>query len=99
MGGLLLVSPEHRLSLHLKQDELWGVDPSTWTALAEMDLVNFVDIMDENDVLLHHRCARTCVCVRMRDGVCAAPQACARACVRVHMRLCACVCVCASAHV
>jgi len=62
VGGLLLVSPEHRLSLHLKQDELWGVDPSTWTALAEMDLVNFVDIMDENDVLLHHRCARTCVC-------------------------------------
>jgi hypothetical protein len=63
-GGLLLVAPEHRLSLHLKWHELRGAaiggSAEAAAAVAELDGLagmRFVDVMDESDELMHHRWA------------------------------------------
>ncbi|GLC49187.1 thioredoxin-disulfide reductase [Pleodorina starrii] len=61
-GGLLLVAPEHRLSLQLKRLEL-GVgqqkqDDETadiCTALDHLAAMPYLDLLDESDELLHHR--------------------------------------------
>ncbi len=55
VGGLLLVAPEHRLSLQLKRDELWDADPDACAELDELESMAYIDIMDENDVLLSHK--------------------------------------------
>ncbi len=63
-GGLLLVAPEQRLSLHLKWHELRGAaicgSAEATSAVAELSGlagVRFVDVMDESDELMHHRWA------------------------------------------
>ncbi len=60
MGGLLLVAPEHRLSLQLKQQELLlqGTPAATVVGrqLQQLASLPYVDILDESDELLHHRC-------------------------------------------
>jgi len=57
VGGLLLVAPEHRLSLMLKRDELWQAGERDTCAAIDVltSEVPYTDILDENDVLLHHR--------------------------------------------
>eukprot|EP00983_Pelagomonas_calceolata_P080413 1155136-Pelagomonas_calceolata.AAC.1 len=55
VGGLLLVAPEHRLSLQLKRDELWGHDHAVCAMLDKLSAMPYIDIIDENDVMLHHR--------------------------------------------
>lgn len=56
---MLLVAPEHRLSLRLKWHELWSRGGDANRALcAALDTVfdvPSVDLMDESDELLHHR--------------------------------------------
>ncbi|EFJ48301.1 hypothetical protein VOLCADRAFT_104794 [Volvox carteri f. nagariensis] len=64
-GGLLLVAPEHRLSLLLKRQEMWQQQQSrpdgqdvVATAVAALDQLAslpYLDILDESDELLHHR--------------------------------------------
>lgn len=57
-GGVLLVAPEHRLSLKLKRQELWeqGVERAAETAaLDRLEALPYLDILDESDELLHHR--------------------------------------------
>jgi hypothetical protein len=49
-----MVAPEHRLSLEVKGDELWQ-DEGLKQELVELEALPYIDIMDENDVLLHHR--------------------------------------------
>ncbi|GLC35571.1 thioredoxin-disulfide reductase [Pleodorina starrii] len=61
-GGLLLVAPEHRLSLQLKRLEL-GVGQQKQdeemedicTALDHLAAMPYLDLLDESDELLHHR--------------------------------------------
>lgn len=58
---MLLVAPEHRLSLHLKWHELWARgDDAARATCGALDLVRAVpcvDLLDESDELLHHRWA------------------------------------------
>ncbi|GIL75394.1 hypothetical protein Vretifemale_5196 [Volvox reticuliferus] len=57
-GGLLLVAPEHRLSMGLKRIELGalGVEKAAECAgLDRLAAMPYVDILDESDELLHHR--------------------------------------------
>ncbi|KAG2496538.1 hypothetical protein HYH03_005361 [Edaphochlamys debaryana] len=65
-GGLLLVAPEHRLSLLLKRTELAlraerceaGAQQALLTccsALDELAGLPYMDVLDESDELLHHR--------------------------------------------
>ncbi len=57
VGGLLLVAPEHRLSLQLKWHELRTKgDDATCRALDGLAALPYVDVLDESDELLHHRC-------------------------------------------
>lgn len=62
-GGLLLVVPEHRLSLQLKWQELWlKGDAASRAVCAELEALAampFLDLLDESDELLHHRCRHT----------------------------------------
>ena len=57
----MLVAPEWRLSLELKYLELWGqrgdlgVD-ATLRSLQALFQLPFLDVLDECDELLHHRC-------------------------------------------
>jgi hypothetical protein len=56
VGGLLLVSPNDRLSLQLKWHELRGKgDQGVCAALDELAALPFQDLLDESDELLHHR--------------------------------------------
>lgn len=56
VGGLLLVAPEHRLSLLLKSYELWGAgDNTVFGQLQQIMALPYQDILDESDELLHHR--------------------------------------------
>jgi hypothetical protein len=75
-GGVLLVAPEHRLSLQLKQHETWlsherqsGAMSAVTECLKQPDNLQavskmmdqlqrfpYVDILDESDEVLHHRC-------------------------------------------
>ena len=59
VGGMLLVAPEHRLSLHLKWHELWGRSTDEASAVCRaLDViaaVPCVDLLDESDELMHHR--------------------------------------------
>jgi len=56
VGGLLLVAPEHRASLRLKRDEiwLWG-DRAVTSQLDLLAALPYVDVVDENDVVLSHK--------------------------------------------
>lgn len=57
-GGLLLVTPEHRLSLELKCQELWEQGPESTVETAVLDRLKalpYLDILDESDELLHPR--------------------------------------------
>eukprot|EP00899_Mesostigma_viride_P019524 jgi/Mesvir1/27573/Mv07318-RA.1 len=56
-GGILLVAPEHRLSLKLKRLELAARpgNEETCRLLEQLDNRDFIDILDESDELLHHR--------------------------------------------
>ncbi|CAM9849170.1 unnamed protein product [Discosporangium mesarthrocarpum] len=62
-GGVLLVTPEHRQSLHLKRLELLraraaGDGGEAGDIAKEIEVVEglrYVDILDESDELLHHR--------------------------------------------
>lgn len=62
IGGVLLVAPEHRNSLHLKYLELalaGGIeDTSTDLASSLLHLhssLPYYDILDESDEVLHHQ--------------------------------------------
>jgi hypothetical protein len=59
VGGLLLMAPEHRLSLQLKGQELWlrdgEQDRAVWAELQGLASLPFLDLLDESDELLHHR--------------------------------------------
>ncbi|KAF5833854.1 hypothetical protein DUNSADRAFT_9691 [Dunaliella salina] len=55
VGGLLLVAPEHRLSLELKRDELFSHDHAVCAEMDKLSAMPYIDIIDENDVMLHHR--------------------------------------------
>jgi hypothetical protein len=55
VGGLLLVAPEHRLSFQLKRDELWGLQDATCAEMDRLAAMHYIDIVDEIDVMLHHR--------------------------------------------
>eukprot|EP00899_Mesostigma_viride_P019526 jgi/Mesvir1/27575/Mv07320-RA.1 len=56
-GGILLVAPEHRLSLKLKRLELAARpgNEETCRLLEQLDNRSLIDILDESDELLHHR--------------------------------------------
>jgi hypothetical protein len=56
-GGLLLLAPEHRLSLKLKRLELGAQQgkQEVCKLLDQFAQLPFLDIMDEVDELLHHR--------------------------------------------
>ncbi|PNH10973.1 hypothetical protein TSOC_002217 [Tetrabaena socialis] len=57
-GGLLLVAPEHRVSLQLKGLELLGAGKDAAGVCAALDSVArlpYLDLLDESDQLLHHR--------------------------------------------
>ncbi|PNH12760.1 hypothetical protein TSOC_000242, partial [Tetrabaena socialis] len=57
-GGLLLVAPEHRLSLQLKWHELRAEGRATAQVCAVLQAVArlpYCDLLDESDELLHHR--------------------------------------------
>ncbi|CAN0502560.1 unnamed protein product, partial [Discosporangium mesarthrocarpum] len=62
-GGVLLVTPEHRQSLHLKKLELLraraaGDGGEIGDTAKEIEVVEglwYVDVLDESDELLHHR--------------------------------------------
>ena len=52
----MLVTPEHRLSLMLKRQELWEQGkPDLCSLLDKLDSLPYKDILDESDELLHHR--------------------------------------------
>jgi hypothetical protein len=59
VGGLLLVVPEHRMSLELKWYELrMKGDPQALAVCKELQAlaaVPYLDVLDESDELLHHR--------------------------------------------
>ncbi|WIA08442.1 hypothetical protein OEZ85_007879 [Tetradesmus obliquus] len=59
VGGLLLVVPEHRMSLELKWHELQlkgGLqDLAVCSELQALAAVPYLDVLDESDELLHHR--------------------------------------------
>ncbi|KXZ49831.1 hypothetical protein GPECTOR_19g282 [Gonium pectorale] len=57
-GGMLLVAPEHRLSLQLKCHELRAAGEeraADFRALEELAALPYLDLLDESDELLHHR--------------------------------------------
>eukprot|EP00878_Enallax_costatus_P027472 GHUV01029589.1.p1 GENE.GHUV01029589.1~~GHUV01029589.1.p1 ORF type:complete len:321 (+),score=97.07 GHUV01029589.1:454-1416(+) len=55
-GGLLLVAPEHRLSLLLKSLEPWDKgEYRVYDQLQQLMAMRYQDILDESDELLHHR--------------------------------------------
>ncbi|KAG2501267.1 hypothetical protein HYH03_001073 [Edaphochlamys debaryana] len=65
-GGLVLVAPEHRLSLLLKRAEMgFGAEAGEeedrqgaarcCSALDELSALPYMDVLDESDELLHHR--------------------------------------------
>lgn len=61
VGGLLLVAPEHRLSLLLKSLEMWDKgDYKLDDQLQQLMAMKYQDILDESDELLHHRCVQVC---------------------------------------
>lgn len=72
MGGLLLIAPEHRPSLQLKRDELWGHKNATCVEMDRLAAMHYIDIVDEIDVMLHHRYAaqitgmllKRCLCMQ-----------------------------------
>lgn len=51
------MAPEHRLSLQLKRDLLWEANQDVCAELDELSSMDYIDIMDENDVLLSHKWA------------------------------------------
>jgi hypothetical protein len=55
--GVLLVAPEHRLSLQHKWRELWEVEgqQGVCNELQALFGLPYWDILDESDELLHHR--------------------------------------------
>ena len=55
---MLLTTPERRLSMVLKQQELWQQGKTALVAALDRLLsLPFVDLLDESDELLSHRCA------------------------------------------
>lgn len=55
-GGVLLTTPERRLSLHLKQQELWEQGQRELVAaMSQLAELPYVDLLDESDELLTHR--------------------------------------------
>ncbi|GAB4822814.1 hypothetical protein N2152v2_009860 [Parachlorella kessleri] len=55
-GGVLLTTPERRLSLLLKRQELWERGQQELCArLDRLAGLPYVDLLDESDELLHHR--------------------------------------------
>ncbi|PRW58669.1 hypothetical protein C2E21_2704 [Chlorella sorokiniana] len=55
-GGVLLTTPERRLSLHLKQQELWEQGQRELVAaMSNLAALPYVDLLDESDELLTHR--------------------------------------------
>ena len=55
-GGLLLVAPEHRLSLLLKRQELWQAgEDGLCASLDAAAALPYLDLLDESDEVLHHR--------------------------------------------
>ena len=65
VGGMVLMAPEWRLSLLLKRQELQLLPasvedaPATVSSLEAMEGMPLVDILDESDELLRHKCAAT----------------------------------------
>lgn len=63
VGGLLLVVPEHRMSLELKWHELrLKGDTDSLGVCGALDFLAclpYLDLLDESDELLHHRCVHS----------------------------------------
>lgn len=59
VGGLLLVVPEHRLSLQLKWHELQmrggAASLAVCAELQALANMPYLDLLDESDEILHHR--------------------------------------------
>lgn len=54
--GPLLVAPQDRLSMRLKQQELQAKGQAgLCAALENMASIKIIDLLDESDELLHHR--------------------------------------------
>lgn len=53
---MLLVSPEQRLSLQLKQHEIWyKQETEVYDQVQQVTKLTYLDLLDESDELLHHR--------------------------------------------
>lgn len=53
---MLLTTPEYRLSMMLKRQELWQQDNlELWSALGGIVEQPYYDLLDESDELLHHK--------------------------------------------
>jgi hypothetical protein len=59
VGGMLLVAPEHRLSLRNKWHEVHNSEAedgeAVCSALDQLASLPYLDLLDESDELLHHR--------------------------------------------
>jgi hypothetical protein len=56
VGGVLLTTPERRLSLLLKRQELWEQGQGELCSSLDAQIsLPFIDLLDESDVLLSHR--------------------------------------------
>ena len=58
-GGCLIMAREHRLSLHLKSYEIeklgTTLSEATCVALKKLNDLNYIDMLDESEELLHHK--------------------------------------------
>jgi hypothetical protein len=56
VGGVLLTTPERRLSLLLKRQELWEQGQRDLSSgLDQLVNLPYIDLLDESDELLSHR--------------------------------------------
>ena len=57
VGGVLVMAPEHRNSLHLKYLELALAGKAALSAAVwqQLSTFPFYDILDESDEVLHHQ--------------------------------------------
>ena len=54
---MLLTTPERRLSLLLKRQELWEQGKQELSSALDAQIaLPFIDLLDESDELLTHRC-------------------------------------------
>jgi hypothetical protein len=72
-NGVLIVAPEHRLSLQLKRYEVQENSDHVGTTLDVIAEMPFRDLLDESDEVLHHR-FQLIYAIGLRTGLPAGPQ-------------------------